>query len=289
MSDLSASRIQAIRDYFRKVDAKDASLLDLFTEDVAFFFPKFGVAHGKATLARFAQRIAEEAAQLSHDIEGFVFTVDDDRIAVEGREWGVTASGRAWPDGEISQGRFCNVFEFEGELIKRAFIYVDPDFTNDDQRRVALYRGQAPAATPREVAARYFERVAAFWAAPDDPQALAAILALFAEAVDWDIPGDLAAVPWIGPRRGRDGVAAFYRELVTRIEPVRFEVQRVLADGETAVALGELASRVRATGRVIETAFAFELTVRQGQIVRYRMLEDSHAVARATLARNEGE
>ncbi|HFZ2534604.1 TPA: nuclear transport factor 2 family protein [Pseudomonas aeruginosa] len=279
------ARIETIRDYFRKVDAKDPSLLDLYTEDVEFFFPKFGVARGKAAMVQFAERIAKDAMKLTHDIDGLVFTVDGDRIVVEGREWGMTTDGRAWPDGEISQGRFANVFEFDGPLIKRTFIYVDPDFTSEDGRRVALYRGEAPTVTPREIAARYFERVAAFWAAPDEPQTVAAIVELFAEDVDWDIPGNLAAVPWIGPRGDREAVGAFYRELAARIAPERFEVQRIFADEEQVVALGELASRVKATGRLIETPFAFVLTVRGGRIVRYRMLEDSHAVAVAALER----
>lgn len=285
MTDRSASRIETIREYFRRVDAKDPALPELFTDDVELFFPKFGTARGKAALARFAGRIARDAAQLTHDIDGLVFTVDGDRIAVEGREWGTTADGRAWPDGEVSQGRFANVFEFEGPLIRRTAIYVDPDFTGEDRRRVALYRGEAPAATPREIAARYFERWAALWPAPDDPQALGAILELFADEVDWDIPGDLDAVPWIGPRRDREAVGAFHRELAAQIAPERFEVRRILGDEEEAVAVGDLVSRVKATGRRIESPFAFVLAVRDGRIVRYRLLEDSHAVAVAASGR----
>lgn len=281
MSSLSEARIAAIRSYFAKVDAKDPALADLFTEDVELFFPKFGVAHGKAALARFAERIVKDAAQLSHDIDGLEFIVDGDRIAVEGREWGVTADGRSWPDGEISQGRFAVVFEFDCARIKRLFIYVDPDFTSDDMRRVALYRGGACVAGAREITECYFDRVAAFWSAPEDPQSLQAIVELFAEDVDWDIPGDLAAVPWIGPRQGRAAVGAFYRELAAGIVPERFDVQRILADGDTAVALGELASRVKATGRLMETPFAFVLRVEAGRIVYYRMLEDSYGVALA--------
>ena len=153
-----------------------------------------------------------------------------------------------------------------------------PQFTH------VIAQGEAPTLTPRDIASRYFERVAAFWATPDDPQALAAILELFADEVDWDIPGDLAAVPWIGPRRDREAVAAFYRELASQVLPVRFEVQKILGDGETAVAFGDLASQVRATGRFIESPFAFVLTISDGKITRYRMLEDSHAVAAAASA-----
>lgn len=38
---------------------------------------------------------------------------------------------------------------------------------------------------------------------------------------------------------------------------------------------------MKATGRLIESEFAFDLTVRDGLIVRYRMLEDSYAVEQA--------
>lgn len=281
MSAPANPRIETVREYFRKVDAKDPSLIDLFSDDVEFFFPKFGVGHGKAAVARFGERIAHEAVRLTHDIDGFVFTVEGDRVVVEGREWGVTADGRQWPDGEISQGRFANVFEFDGSLIRRTYIYVDPDFTSDDRRRVALYRDGRTAPTPHRVAELYLERVAAFLAAPNEPTTLDAILDLFAGEVDWDIPGDVETVSWIGPRRDREGIAAFFRELAERIEPRGIKIRRILADEETAVVLGYLESLVRATGKLIRSPFAYDLTVREGKIVRYRMLEDSHAVARA--------
>lgn len=281
MSSPADPRIEIVRDYFRKVDAKDPSLIDLFTDEVEFFFPKFGVAHGKAAVARFGERIAHEAAKLIHDIDGFIFTVEGDRIVVEGREWGVTAEGRQWPDGEISQGRFCNVFEFDGPLISRTYIYVDPDVTSDDARRIALYRDGKAILTAREVAERYLARVGDFWSAPDKSETLAAVLDLFAEDVEWDIPGDLETVSWIGPRSGHEAVANFYRELASRLEPRRFEIRKIVADDETAVMLGDLASLVKATGKHIESPFTVDITVRDGKIVRYRLLEDSYAVARA--------
>lgn len=280
-SAMRDARIETIRTYFRLVDARDPALLDLFSDDVRFYFPKFGVAVGKAAMAQFGERIGRELASLVHDIDGFVFTVDGDRIVVEGQEAGVTATGESWPDGEISQGRFCNVFEFDGSLISRTYIYVDPDFTSADQPRLQRYREGGEAASPRDVALRYLEAMGLYRAEPGDPQRLAAITELFSEDADWDIVGDRERVPWIGPRRGRAEIAAFFRDLIAGIEPQHFEVRSVLADGERAVILGELASLVRSTGRLIETEFAFDLTVKQGRIVRYRMLEDSHAVAQA--------
>ena len=275
------SRIETIRTYFRKVDAKDATLLDLFTDDVRFFFPKFGEASGKAALAVFAERIGIEAAELAHDIDGLVFTVDGDRIAVEGREWGRTAEGRAWPDGEISRGRFANVFEFEGPLISRTFIYVDPDFTSGDRTRVALYRPEASFASPRNVADSLLVRTGIFITDPTSPTALPDVLALFDEDVDWDIPGDRTRVPWVGARRGRHEVSGFYNDLIRYVEPRGLSPHTILADEESAVIVGELASRVKSTAKLIETPFAIVVKVRDGLIIRYRMLEDSQAVADA--------
>lgn len=232
------ARIETIRNYFRKVDAKDPTLLDLFIDEVEFFFPKFGLARGKDAMMQFAERIGVEAAHLTHDIDGLIFTIDGDRIVAEGCEWGITSDGRTWPDGIISQGRFANVFEFDGQLISRMYIYVDPDVTNEDRHRVALYRGETTITTPYQIATHYFERWAALWAEPDNSQRLITLLELFSEEVDWDIPGN-----------------------------------------KDVVAIGELSSRVKATGRLIETPFAFVFTIKEGKIVRYRMLEDSYAVA----------
>jgi ketosteroid isomerase-like protein len=47
------------------------------------------------------------------------------------------------------------------------------------------------------------------------------------------------------------------------------------------VILGELASKVKHTGRIVETAFSIVLTVSAGKIIRFMMLEDSFAVSQA--------
>jgi len=135
------ARIEAVIAYFQKVDAGDPNYLDLFTDDVQFFFPKFGIAHGKAALMTFGRRIGSTLKSIKHDIENFNYISSGNHVVVEGTENGVTRSGIHWPDGKISQGRFCNVFEFEGSLIRRVHIYVDPDFTNSDHDRIRVFNG----------------------------------------------------------------------------------------------------------------------------------------------------
>ncbi len=103
----------------------------------------------------------------------------------------------------------------------------------------------------------------------------------FSEDVDWYIAGDTTTVPWIGKKTGRAGVAEFYEQIRAHITSERFEITDILTNGNHAVVTGNLASRVNSTGKLIETAFAFDITVNQGQITRYHMLEDSFAVANA--------
>jgi ketosteroid isomerase-like protein len=279
---VTAKRIGIIRDYFRKVDGRDPSLSDLFTDDVEFFFPKFGSARGKPALTRFGEGLQRHLRNLEHDIAGLKFTAAGDRIAVEGRERGVTRDGISWPDGVTSEGRFCNLFEFDGDLISGLSIYVDPDFTGADTRLLRQFHGEgAVDTTPRSVVERYLDAVSVFYANPASTEALSGVMALFSETIDWNIAGNTERVSYIGPRRGKAEVAAFYRELREAIEPLRFEVRTILSADDTVVILGDLASRVKATGKVIETEFAFDITVHDGLITRYRMLEDSYAVQQA--------
>ena len=78
--------------------------------------------------------------KLEHDIDGLRFIEAGDTIVVEGREWGEMADGTPFPDGVVSQGLFCSVFEFEGERIRAVRIYVDPDFPSLDHTRIAALR-----------------------------------------------------------------------------------------------------------------------------------------------------
>jgi len=65
------------------------------------------------------------------------------------------------------------------------------------------------------------------------------------------------------------------------IERISFEVQDILAGDNRAVILGSLASKLKRTGKIVKTDFAIVLTVTNGEIVRFQMLEDSFAVSQA--------
>ena len=103
----------------------------------------------------------------------------------------------------------------------------------------------------------------------------------FSEDVLFEVQGDEGALPWIGRRRGRGAVADFLRGVRAKTEPVRFDITEILASDARAVIVGELATRINATGKVIESDFAIILAVKDGLIARFQMLEDSFAVSKA--------
>jgi ketosteroid isomerase-like protein len=115
-----------------------------------------------------------------------------------------------------------------------------------------------------------------------DPDAIAA---LFSYDMEFEIPGDDGALPWLGRKTtGRAVITGFVRGLRNLTEPVKFNVQDLLTSDTQAVIVGELATRMKATGKVVESPFAIILTISDGKISRYRMLEDSFSVSRVAKA-----
>lgn len=104
---------------------------------------------------------------------------------------------------------------------------------------------------------------------------------LFSDPVDWFIPGDEAKAPWLGKRSSREEVRQFYQLLWKHTEPLSANIDHIFIDGEQAVISGTFSTRMLPTGKVVDSLFFIQLTVANGLITRYRLLEDSYAVSRA--------
>jgi len=109
----------------------------------------------------------------------------------------------------------------------------------------------------------------------------AEIAKLFSENLEWEIAGNTGVLPWIGKKSGRAAITDFVNDSRALIERISFEVRDVLAGDERAVIVGSLESRLKRTSKVIKTDFAIVLTVADGEIIRFQMLEDSFAVSQA--------
>ena len=98
----------------------------------------------------------------------------------------------------------------------------------------------------------------------------------------FEVQGDAGSLPWIGPaKHGRQALADFVNAQRELIQSDAFEVDDVLASEDRAVIVGYLASQLKANGKVMRTQFAIVLTISEGKITRFQMLEDSYGVSQA--------
>ncbi|WP_028935040.1 nuclear transport factor 2 family protein [Pseudonocardia spinosispora] len=125
---------------------------------------------------------------------------------------------------------------------------------------------------PGQVTRRLFELLGS--------QDLDQVTTLFADRVEFAVPS-APDVPWIPAANSPAGMREFFAGLPTHLEAKRFVVAKIINDAEDAVALGDLVSVVRATGRTITSRFVVHIGVHEGKINRYVMYEDSWAVAQA--------
>jgi ketosteroid isomerase-like protein len=97
----------------------------------------------------------------------------------------------------------------------------------------------------------------------------------------WHVPGDPGALPWIERKTGREAITPFVRDARAMVEGIGFDIKEVLASDDRAVILGHVQSRIKATGKLIESEFAIVLTFAGEKIASFLLLEDSFAVSMA--------
>lgn len=275
-TDLAALRKSKVKTYFKKVDDGqfDEEYFNLYTDNVELYYPKFGFEKGKEGIRNFGKTIGCHLQDLTHDIDGFNYIISDNTIVVEGTEKGITRSGKKWPDNRISLGKFCNVFEFEGEFIKRVHIYVDPDFTSEDIERVRIFNN--PFRDTQKMTAPSTKEVLEELYAIQSGKKEGNILDLFAENVDWDLPGNKEKFPWTGKRQTKKEIEDFFKELYSNIKSEKFDIDFIAINGENATVTGHLSSKILAYNKVFSTEFVVIFKVIDGKIVKYHFLEDSY-------------
>lgn len=98
---------------------------------------------------------------------------------------------------------------------------------------------------------------------------------LFADSVDFDLPGNEEKFPWVGKRNTKKEVEDFFKVLYQNIKSEKFEVEFIAINGENAVAVGQLSSVILKYNKVFSTQFVNIFKVRNGKIVKYHFMEDS--------------
>jgi len=78
-----------------------------------------------------------------------------------------------------------------------------------------------------------------------------AILEHIADQVDWEYGWKSHEVPWLVPRKDKQGVLAFLQTAGEQLAFTRFEVTHMLGDERLVIALVDHDATVKATGKVI--------------------------------------
>jgi hypothetical protein len=127
--------LDVVKQYFIRADAGRPDVLDLFTDDVQLYFPKFGITKGKAGFGELATGLLGRLKAIAHHVSDFNYIMGTNAVVVEGTTYGTDRAGAEWSGRKTAGGRFCSVFEFRGPLIARMHIYLDPDYTSRDEGR----------------------------------------------------------------------------------------------------------------------------------------------------------
>jgi uncharacterized protein len=107
------------------------------------------------------------------------------------------------------------------------------------------------------------------------------LTSLFSDKIDWYIPGDETKAPWLGKRSTKQEIADSYELLWKNTEPISAKIENVFINNNIAVIAGEFSTRMLQTNKVVDSLFFIQITVENNLIIKYRLLEDSLAVAKS--------
>lgn len=136
-------------EYFKSMDqggvtSDGQSMFTLFDERAQAYFPKWGLANGRAEIEKMFGEVGSTLKGITHHYATFNWIFSGgDLVVVEGTSHGEHRDG-AWHAGqpESAPGRFCDVFEIRDFLIQRVFIYLDPDYACKDTARYPWLGGR---------------------------------------------------------------------------------------------------------------------------------------------------
>jgi ketosteroid isomerase-like protein len=103
--------------------------------------------------------------------------------------------------------------------------------------------------------------------------------------IDWTFHAPISVFPFAGRRVGKPAVFLSLRQLNEGYKLRGFAAQMVLADGDRAAVISEIAMMQRATGRTLRCRIASFYRVRNGRVVEYQGFVDSLDAVEQALGR----
>ncbi len=112
------------------------------------------------------------------------------------------------------------------------------------------------------------------------------VLSVLADNVDWQSPATNAIgepISWAKPRKSRDEVKAFFKELYEKVKILEMKPISFAAHDDRVFVEGTLRGIVNSTGREYSFDWLMVLTLKNGKCVRMRNYYDTAATSRAFL------
>lgn len=119
-------------EYFRRLDT-GGDFFELFAEDSRVYFPKWGVASGRAEIEKLFGEMDFTLSSTQHHYEYFACS-GTTRLWWRGRAT-ARLDGVEWRGGVTHAGCYCDVFEIRDSKIRRLFIYFDPYYAGAHTER----------------------------------------------------------------------------------------------------------------------------------------------------------
>ncbi|MBK1897041.1 nuclear transport factor 2 family protein [Chryseobacterium paridis] len=101
------------------------------------------------------------------------------------------------------------------------------------------------------------------------------IMKLFPEHLDWQVPGNETIAPWLGQRNTYNQIREFFELLWQNTKPVSAAINHIATDGNVILSSGNFETLMLKTGKNFKSVFFTEITVVDGLIVKYILLEDT--------------
>src|SRR6202163_1397861 len=106
------------------------------------------------------------------------------------------------------------------------------------------------------------------------------LLALSAEDIEWIIPGE--DWPLAGTHRGHAGLADLLQKASEMVETSFPEPPEVVAQGGLVLVVGVATGKIKATNKPFKDNWVFDITVRNGKVMKIREYIDTQALAWAS-------
>ncbi len=110
--------------------------------------------------------------------------------------------------------------------------------------------------------------------------AIAQLLDRYHDDAEWMSP-ESELLPFSSKFHGKQGIAQFFAKLDAALQTIRFEPQRMVAEGDKVVVIGEGSWLVKATGRSYASAWVHVFTMRDGKVAQFEVFSDTAAAEKA--------